>query len=70
MPSVLEHLAQRQRDRLDLSVVGRDAVADQSVRARQPVDDVDFHPADLSRVLDQRLRRVDAGRATSNDCDS
>ena len=66
----LEHLAQRQGDRLDLAVVRRDAVANQPVRAGQPVDDVDLDPADVRGGLDQRLRGIDARRTTADNCDS
>ena len=63
---VLKHAAQVLGDRLDRLVVGRDTVADQAVRGRQPVDDVD--PDGLRRLqrgglLDQCLGGVQASRA-------
>ena len=56
----LEHLAQRQRDRLDLLVVGRDPVAHEPVRARQTVDDVDRDAIHFRSKFQQRLGCVDA----------
>jgi hypothetical protein len=54
------------RDRLDRLVVGRDAVAQQPERRREAVEDVDGH---LQIPLQQRLRRVEAGRTGADDRD-
>ena len=58
---VLKHAAQVVGDRLDRLVVGSDAVTDQPVGGRQPVEHI--HPDHLGRVeraglLDQRLGGV------------
>ena len=61
---VLEHPAQVVGDRLDRLMVGSDAVPDQPVRRRQPVEHVDPDaPARVDRggLLDQRLSGVEAG---------
>ncbi len=63
---VFQHIAQVVGDRLDRLVVGRHAVADQSIGGQQPVDHV--HPDDhrwfqRSSLLDQCLGGVQAGGA-------
>ena len=50
------------RDRLDLRMVGRDAGANQAIRRRQHVVEVD-----LEALLEQLIGRVEAGRAGADD---
>ena len=55
-------------DELDLLVVGRDAQAHQSVRSRQPVEQVDLDHH--LRVPEQMVGGVEAGRPGADDRDA
>ena len=61
-------LLERARDGLDVLVVGRDAEADEAPRRRQPVDQVDLDLRVLA--LQQRVGRVEPGRAGADDGDA
>jgi|SRR4051812_29892998 len=66
-PIGLHDLVQGDDDLLDPRVIGRDTVADQAVRGRQPVEDVD---GQVRVALAQDVGGVDAGGTGSDDSDA
>ncbi len=67
----IQHLVQRVDDALDAGVVGRDAVADQAVRRRKRLEQVDRHgSAGLDDRVGEDVAGVDAGGTGADDRDA
>src|SRR5690606_21596471 len=62
----VDDVAQRADDALDARVVGRDAVAHETVRGRKLLEQVD-RDVEAALVLEQDVGRVDAGGTGSHD---
>ncbi len=64
--AAVEHFAQRRDDALDARVVGGDAVADQPVRCRELLEEVD-RDVELALGLEDDVGGVDAGGPGAHD---
>ena len=64
--TAVEHLAQRRDDALDARMVGRDAVADQSVGCRKLLEEVD-RDVEAALGFQQDVGGVDAGGSGADD---
>ena len=64
--AAVEHLAKRADDALDAGVVGRDAVADETVGGGEVLEEIDRH-LELPLGLEQDVRGVDARGSGADD---